>query len=50
MKEKAVLLNPEQREAVWTMGGDIEFIDTDEDLEQVVIFIAKSQDRMDRGK
>ena len=35
---------------VWTKGGDIKFIDSDEDLEQVVIYICDAQDRMDRGK
>ena len=42
--------NPIQNEKVWTKGGDIEFIDTDDDLEQVVIYISEAQDRMDRGK
>ena len=42
--------NPIQNEKVWTKGGDIQFIDSDEDLEQVVIYILEAQDRMDRGK
>ena len=42
--------NPIQNEKVWTRGGDIQFIDTEEDLEQVVIYITEAQDRMDRGK
>ena len=42
--------NPIRNEKVWTKGGDIQFIDTDEDLEQVVIYILEAQDRMDRGK
>lgn len=37
-------------EKVWTKGGDIEFLDTDDDLEQVVLYITEAQDRMDRGK
>ena len=35
---------------VWTKGGDIEFIDTDEDLEKVVRYITEAQDRMGRDK
>jgi len=35
---------------VWTKGGDIEFIDSDEELEQVVLYINEAQDRMERGK
>ena len=42
--------NPVTNEKVWTKGGDIEFIDTNDDLEQVVIYITEAQDRMDRGK
>ena len=42
--------NPITNEKIWTKGGDIEFIDTDDDLEQVVIYITEAQDRMDRGK
>ncbi|MEL7265000.1 MAG: transposase [Planctomycetota bacterium] len=42
--------NPIQNEKVWTKGGDIQFIDSDDDLEQVVIYITEAQDRMDRGK
>ena len=41
---------PIQNEKVWTKGGDIQFIDSEDDLEQVVIYIMESQDRMDRGK
>ena len=44
------LPNPVSNEKVWTKGGDIEFIDTDDDLEKVVLYITESQDRMDRGK
>ena len=44
------LPNPITNEKVWTKGGDIEFLDTDDDLEQVVLYITEAQDRMDRGK
>jgi len=42
--------DPVTHEKVWTKGGDIEFIDTDDELEQVVLYITEAQDRMDRGK
>lgn len=42
--------DPIRQEKVWTKGGDIQFIDTNEDLEQVVIYITEAQERMDRGK
>lgn len=35
---------------IWTRGGDIEFIESDEDLAQVVVYITEAQDRMDRAK
>ncbi|WP_235034003.1 transposase [Roseiconus lacunae] len=38
------------QQKVWTKGGDMEFIDTDEDLEQVVVYVTEAQDRMERGK
>ncbi len=41
------IATPVTHEKVWTKGGDIEFIDTDDDLEQVVIYITEAQDRMD---
>ena len=41
---------PIQNEKVWTKGGDIQFIDSDDNLEQVVICILEAQDRMDRGR
>ncbi|MEX0819835.1 MAG: transposase [Pirellulaceae bacterium] len=44
------MTEPVTHEKVWTKGGDIEFIDTDDDLEQVVIYITEAQDRMERGK
>lgn len=42
--------NPIRNKKVWTKGGDMQFIDTEDDLEQVVIYITEAQDRMDRGK
>ena len=42
--------NPVTNAKVWTKGGDIQFIDTDDDLEQVVIYVWEAQDRMERGK
>ena len=42
--------NPVTQKKVWTKGGDIEFVDSDEDLDKVVIYILHAQDRMDRGK
>ncbi|MBS0206785.1 MAG: transposase [Planctomycetes bacterium] len=33
---------------IWTKGGDIQFVDTDDGLHQVVIYITEAQDRMDR--
>ncbi len=42
------LPQPIKNEKVWTKGGDIEFIDADDDLEQVVIYVTEAQDRMDR--
>ena len=41
---------PVRNVKVWTKGGDIQFIDTEGDLEQVVIYITDAQDRMERGK
>ena len=43
------LENPIQNEKVWTKVGDIQIIDTDDDLEQVVLYISEAQDRMDLG-
>ena len=42
--------NPVLNERVWTKGGDIQFVDTDADLEHVIIYITEAQDRMDREK
>jgi REP element-mobilizing transposase RayT len=33
---------------IWTQGGDIEFVDSDCDLEQVMLYVSEAQDRMDR--
>jgi hypothetical protein len=41
---------PIANEKVWTKGGDIEFIATDDDLERVIVYVNEAQDRMDRGK
>ena len=38
---------PVKTEKVWTKGGDIEFVDTEDDLFQVVMYITEAQDRMD---
>jgi REP element-mobilizing transposase RayT len=42
--------SPIQQERIWTRGGDIELLNTEEDLEQVVIYITIAQDRMGLGK
>lgn len=42
-------LNPSIPEKVWTRGGDIQFVDS-EDLDQIVSYIVEAQDRMERGK
>ena len=42
--------NPVSNEKIWTKGGDIQFIDTEADREQVVIYILEAQERMDCGK
>jgi REP element-mobilizing transposase RayT len=39
---------PITNEKIWAKGGDIEFIDTDEELERVVRYVTEAQDRMDR--
>ena len=41
--------NPIQNEKVWTKRGDIEFIDSEDDLEKVVVYITEAQERMERG-
>ena len=39
---------PIANEKVWAKGGDIEFVDTDEELERIVLYVTEAQDRMDR--
>ena len=41
---------PIENDKVWTKGGDIEFIDTEDELDNVVAYVTEAQDRMDRGK
>jgi len=38
---------PIENEKIWTKGGDIEIVDTEDDLEKVVLYITEAQDRMD---
>jgi REP element-mobilizing transposase RayT len=40
--------DPIKNEKVWTRGGDIEILDTEEELHQVVLYITEAQDRKDR--
>jgi len=42
--------DPITNEKVWTRGGDIEILDTDEELHQVVLYITEAQDRKNRTK
>jgi hypothetical protein len=35
---------------VWTVGGDWQCVNSEDDLEQVVIYVGEAQDRMERGK
>jgi hypothetical protein len=35
---------------IWTKGREIQFLDTEDDLETVVIYVLETQDRMDRGE
>ena len=44
------LSDPVTHEKIWTKGGDIQFIDSDNDWEQVILYIIVAQDRMERGK
>ena len=34
---------------VWSRKGDIEFLDTEDDIESCVIYVREAQDRKDRG-
>ena len=42
--------NPITKEKIWTKGGDIQFVNSDDDLQTVVTYILEAQDRMDRPK
>lgn len=42
--------NPLHNNKIWTTGGDIQFIDSEDDLDRVVIYAKEAQDRMNRGK
>jgi REP element-mobilizing transposase RayT len=42
--------DPVTNSKIWTKGGDIEFINSDEELEQVVLYINEAQDRMEIGR
>ncbi|SMP64308.1 Transposase IS200 like [Neorhodopirellula lusitana] len=44
------LERPVHNEKVWTKGGDIQVVETNDDLEQVVIYIQEAQDRMGRDE
>ncbi|MDB2687023.1 hypothetical protein N9Y42_07395 [Mariniblastus sp.] len=35
---------------VWTVKGDVEYLNTDEELERAILYASEAQDRMDRGK
>jgi len=35
---------------VWTTGGDVECLNTEDDLEQAILYAGDAQDRMGRGK
>ena len=35
---------------VWTTKGDVQFLKTDDDLEQAILYSGETQDRMGRGK
>lgn len=37
-------------EKIWTRGGDIQFIDGEDALERVIVYVTEAQDRMERGK
>ena len=39
--------NPITNDKIWTKGGDIEIVDTEDDLHQVVLYITEAQDRME---
>ena len=35
---------------IWTKGGDVSIVDTEENLQRVMQYILEAQDRMDREK
>ena len=35
---------------VWTTKGDVEFLETNDELDQAVAYVNEAQDRMERGK
>jgi REP element-mobilizing transposase RayT len=39
---------PMNRPKTWTKGGDIEVLDTDDDMESAVLYVTEAQDRKDR--
>lgn len=39
---------PIGNEKVWTRGGDIQFIDDEDSLQQVILYITEAQDRINR--
>jgi REP element-mobilizing transposase RayT len=47
LRQQAVPLNVP---VTWAKGGDVEILDTDDDVETVVQYVMEAQDRMDRGK
>lgn len=42
--------NPISNEKVWTKGGDIQLVDSQDDLDRVVTYINEAQDRVERDK
>ena len=45
LRQQPVPLNVER---TWTRGGDVEILDTDDDIETVVTYVTEAQDRKDR--
>ncbi len=39
--------NPITNEKIWTKGGDVEIVDTEEELYRVVLYITEAQERME---
>lgn len=40
--------NPLRRDRTWTRGGDVEVLDTEDDLEAAVLYVLEAQDRKHR--